>query len=82
MDVQGELLNTIQLLVNKAVANLQNNDVVGVVTSVSGNTYTVKINGVEYSMKDGVGCKPTVGSVVWCRVPNGHWGSIYIEAIK
>lgn len=81
MDIQSELLRTIELLVNQAVANLKNNDVTGIVTSIDGRIYTVKIDGAEYKCKDGVGCSPTVGSCVWCRIPNGNWNDMYIAAL-
>lgn len=78
MNLQDEILSSIEIIMQNS--SNETTDVTGVVTGISSEFYIVKINGVEYKMKDGVGCFPAIGSVVWVKIPNGDYKKMYIEA--
>lgn len=80
MNIQEEILKSIELMLQKALEKHQTSDVASVVTEIKNNKYKVTINGADYWVKDGVGIKPAVGTLVWIHVPNGQIGNAYISA--
>ncbi|WWR16817.1 hypothetical protein V1224_05125 [Lachnospiraceae bacterium JLR.KK008] len=72
MDLQEELINSIRITLDKALANhAKNTEIATVVTAISSGQYQVKIDGNDYWVKDGVNIHPTVGTAVWVKTPNG-----------
>ena len=82
MDIQKEIIDSIDILIAKAVSKYQFLDIPSVVTEVKGNKYKVTINGIEKFVKDGVGVSPTIGQAVWVHLPNGNIKDAYICALR
>ena len=80
MDIKGEILKSIEIMVQKAIEKNQTLDIASVVTDIKNNKYKVIINGSEYWVKDGVGINPSIGMPVWLRVPSGNYSLMYICA--
>lgn len=82
MDVKYEIIEAINVIVNRRIQKLLNHDVATIVEGIDStrNRYKVKINGNEKYVKDGVGISPTVGQSVWVHLPNGSLKDAYISA--
>lgn len=83
MDIQEEIIKSIDVIVRKYMERYQLVDVTGIVTGEKNektNKYQVTINGADYHLKDGVNINPTVGTAVWVHVPNGDMKNAYISA--
>lgn len=69
MSIQDEIMNTVEIIVQKHLNKLKiPRDVVSVVTDISGDKYKVNIDGTNYWVKDGIGLNLTVGTQVWIRI--------------
>lgn len=79
MDIQNEIIQAIDILIQKRVSSTPM-DIPTVVLGVDGDTYKVNIDGIEYSVKDGINLNPTVGTKVWLHCPNGKINQAYIAA--
>ena len=79
MDIQNEIIQTIDILIAKRVSTAPM-DIPTVVIGVDRDLYKVSIDGYEYNVKDGVGINPTVGTKVWVHLPNGKINQAYIAA--
>lgn len=78
MNIQEEIFRSIE---NIAKTNNSSapTDMPTVILKVEGNKkYTVKINGVTRTAKDGIGLNLKVGDAVWCHAMNGDVGQLYI----
>lgn len=82
MDIQNEIIKSIDIIVQKYLERYQFLDAESVVLEVKNNKYKVNINGGDYYVKDGVGINPTVGTAVWIHIPNGDIKNAYISARK
>lgn len=82
MDIKQEIINAINIIVDRRIQSLSNNDVLAMIMEVDStrDRYKVKINGIDKWVKDGVGISPTVGQSVWIRIPNGQIKDAYIQA--
>ena len=70
MDIQDEIIKTIELLIGKSVENRFNLDVASVVTSIDGNKAKVIVDGNEYWIKNTL--ELSVGDGVWLHIPNSR----------
>lgn len=77
MRAQNELLDAIQILIDKAMKDRATKITGGKVKSTSGGLATVTINGYDYSIPYG-GTAPTVGSTVRVFIPNGNMSDAFI----
>ena len=77
MRAQNELLDAIQILIDKSIADRSTRITGGVVKSASGGLATVTINGYDYSIPYS-GTAPTVGSTVRVFIPNGNMSDAFI----
>lgn len=80
MDIQNEIIKSIDIIVSKYMEKYQFLDAPSVVLEVKNNKYKVNINGGDYYVKDGVNINPTVGTAVWIHIPNGDIKNAYISA--
>ena len=72
MDLQEELINSIRITLDKALANhAKNTEIATVVTAISSGQYQVKIAVNEFWVMAGLNIHPTVGPAVWVTTPNG-----------
>ena len=77
MGAQNELLDAIQILIDKSMADRSTRITGGAVKSASGGLATVTINGYDYSIPYS-GTAPTVGSTVRVFIPNGNMSDAFI----
>lgn len=77
MRAQNELLDAIQILIDKSMADRSTRITGGAVKSASGGLATVTINGYDYSIPYS-GTSPTVGSTVRVFIPNGNMSDAFI----
>ncbi len=77
MGAQNELLDAIQILIDKSMADRSTRITGGEVKSASGGLATVTINGYDYSIPYS-GTAPTVGSTVRVFIPNGNMSDAFI----
>ena len=83
MDIQGEIIKAIDVIVAKRLEKTQiSTDVASVVQEVSGNKYKVTINGVKSWVKCGTDLTLNVGTAVWVHVPNGNINDSFIIAYR
>lgn len=82
MDIKQEIIESINIIVNRSIQKLVNNDIATIVEEIDSTRgrYKVRINGVEKYVKDGVGISPIVGQSVWVHLPNGVLKDAYISA--
>ena len=77
MRAQNELLDAIQILIDKAMKDRATKITGGKVKSASGGLATVTINGYDYSIPYS-GTAPTVNSTVRVFIPNGNMSDAFI----
>ena len=86
MTIQEELYQAMETIVARYFQQAKiSKQVAGVVLGTSGKNdgkYIVKMNGQNYTVKDGVNINPSVNSAVWVCVPNGDYNQAYICAKK
>lgn len=71
MNIQAEILKSIEIMVQKALRKYERTEMAAVVEAVNGDKYTVTIDGYKYEVKDGINLNPSVGTPVWVKLPNG-----------
>lgn len=71
MSIQEEILKSIDIMVQRAIKKYQITEVASVVEAVNGEKYTVSLDGNRFDVKDGINLKPSVGTPVWIKLPNG-----------
>lgn len=79
MQQQNELLDAIEVIVNKAIDDKGTRVTGGKVKSASSGTAVVAVNGVDYSFPY-TGTAPTVGSTCRVFIPNGNMSDAFIGA--
>lgn len=79
MQQQNELLDAIEIIVNKALENKNTRVTGGQVKSASGGLATVTIAGVDYQFPYS-GTAPTIGSTCRVFIPNGNMSDAFIGA--
>ena len=77
MKAQNELLDAIQILIDKTMKDRATKVTGGKVKSASGGLATVTINGYDYSIPYS-GTAPTVNSTVRVFIPNGNMSDAFI----
>lgn len=77
MRAQNELLDAIQILIDKAMKDRATKITGGKVKSASGGLATVTINGYDYSIPYS-GTTPTANSTVRVFIPNGNMSDAFI----
>lgn len=77
MGAQNELLDAIQILIDKSMADRSTRITGGAVKSASSGLATVTINGYDYSIPYS-GTAPIVGSTVRVFIPNGNMSDAFI----
>lgn len=80
MDIQTEIIKSIDLIVQKALEKYRDNDVIGIVTEVKGEMCTISLNGATYKVKNGIGVSLRSGDKVWLRIPNNNYKNMYIAS--
>ena len=84
MGIKDELLDTIEMMVNKSLdkysQDSQNRVVSCAVTGIVGGKYKVNIDGADYLVKDGIGLGVNIGAQVWIMIPNGNIGQGFVFA--
>ena len=79
MDIQKEIINTIDLLIEKRLSKLtMSRDIPSVVTDIDGDKYIVNINGGKQKLKCGTNLTLSKGSTVWVHIPNGDFSKAFI----
>ena len=79
MDVVNEILDAIEIIVDKKVRDISAQIYPGVCKSVSGNSCVMSINGRNNTVQF-YGSTPTVGSIYRVFVPNGNMSMAFIIA--
>lgn len=79
MQQQNELLDAIEIIVNKALENKNTRVTGGVVKSATGGVATVTVAGIDYEFSY-TGTAPTVGSTCRVFIPNGNMSDAFIGA--
>lgn len=77
MNIQEEIFRSIESLRDKG--NHAPLDFSTVIIGIEGNQkYKVKIDGVERTVKDGIGLDLKIGSPVWVHAMNGDFRQMYV----
>lgn len=79
MDVVNEILDAIEIIVDKKVRDTSAQIYLGVCKSVSGNNCVMSINGKNNTVQF-YGSTPTVGTIYRVFVPNGNMSMAFIIA--
>ena len=77
MDVASEILDAIEIIVDKKVRENTAQIYLGICKSVSGNTCVMLINGKDNTVQF-YGSTPTVGSIYRVFVPNGNMSMAFV----
>ena len=82
MNIQEEILNAIDVMVQKGIEK-SNPETTrrGVVTGMENGKYQVSIDGTEVSVYDSVGCNPKIGDGVFVQTPNGSLINAFITGL-
>lgn len=82
MNIQDEIINSIDIMVQKAIEKSQPTTTRrGVVTGVENGKYQVSIDGTTVSVYDSVGCNPKIGDGVFVQTPNGSLINAFITGL-
>ena len=79
MDVVNEILDAVEIIVDKKVRDISAQIYPGICKSVSGNSCVMSINGRNNTVQF-YGSTPTVGSIYRVFVPNGNMSMAFIIA--
>lgn len=83
MDIQEEIIKSIELIVQKTVDRSNTScDIPSVVKEISGNKYRVSVNGSDMWVKCGTNLTLSVGTTVWVHIPNGNIRKGFILAYR
>ena len=83
MDIQEELIRTINMMISKKFEKSKiSTDVPSVIQEISGNKYRVIIKGTSYWIKCGTNLSLNVGSPVWVHIPGGKIDAAFILAYR
>lgn len=77
MDINNEILDAIEIIVDKKIRENMTQIYQGVCTGTSGNNCIVTINGKNNTVQ-WYGSTPTVGTVYRVFVPNGNMSTAFI----
>ena len=77
MDVANEILDAIEIIVDKKIRDISAQIYPGVCKSVSGNSCVMSINGKDNTIQF-YGSIPTVGSIYRVFVPDGNMSMAFI----
>lgn len=82
MNIQEEILNAIDVMVQKGIEK-SNPETTrrGVVTGIKDGKYQVSIDGTEVNVYDSVGCNPKIGDGVFVQTPNGSLINAFITGL-
>lgn len=84
-NINNAIIQSVEMIINKKLEALLNNDKVATVTGIKtiGRTkkFIVKMDGGEYLVYDGVNLNPPINTKVWIHLPNGKLEQAYISAI-
>ena len=83
---EGKLVNNIQEEIFRSIESIAKtnsssalSDFPTVILGAEGNgKYRVKINGIERTVKDGIGLELNTGTQVWVHAMNGDFNQLYI----
>ena len=79
MNIQEEIFKSIESIISKQSSSVPLMDFPTVILGAEGKEkYKVKINGIERTVKDGIGLNPTPGTAVWVHAMNGDFAQLYI----
>lgn len=79
MDIQKEIIETIKLMVDKIIDSRNiSKDVESVILDISGDLYTVMINGGKFNVPCGVNIPLEIGDWVWVHIPNADVKKAFI----
>lgn len=77
MDINNEILDVIEIIVDKKIRENTTQIYQGVCNSVSGNSCVVTVNGKNNTIQ-WYGSTPTVGAIYRVFVPNGNMSMAFI----
>lgn len=77
MDINNEILDAIEIMVDKKIKEHMTHIYSGVCVSTSGNTCVMTINGKNNTVQ-WYGSTPTVGNIYRVFVPNGNMSTAFI----
>ena len=77
MDIANEILDAIEIIVDKKIRENTTQIYPGVCKSVSGNSCVMSINGRDNTVQF-YGSMPTVGTIYRVFVPNGNMSTAFI----
>ena len=83
MSIQEEILHSIEIMVQESIHKFQNTEIAAIVNEVTADgLYVVDIDGIAYTVKDGINLNPSVGTPVWVKLPygTGNMTGAYIMA--
>lgn len=83
MNIQNQILDSIDIIVKKALENQQNTETVpSIVEGIANDKYVVTVNGTKCEVYDSVGCNPSIGKSVWVQIPNGDIKGAFITGLR
>ena len=85
MDIQSELIKTIELMINKAIDKNSGTQIVPSVVrdiNVDGDAYLCHVNQNELWLKAGTNITPSVGKGVWICIPGGNISDAFVLAYR
>ena len=71
MSIQAEIIRSIEIMVQEALRKYEKTEVAAVVEATRNGKYVVTIDGYQYEVSDGINLRPSVGTPVWVKLPNG-----------
>lgn len=82
MNIQDEIINSIGIMVDKAIEKSQPTTTKkGVVTGIKDGKYQVSVDGTTLEVYDSVGCNPKVGDGVFVQTSNGSLINAFITGL-
>lgn len=85
MNIQREIIKTIDVIVQKrieAIVGSISYDIATTVEEVVGGKCRVTISGTTYLLEVGTGISPVANDTVWVHVPNGKITNAFILGFK
>lgn len=78
MNIQEEIFKSIENLTKKNSSSTLMDFPTVIIGTVGDDKYKVKINGIERTVKNGIGLELQLGNAVWVHAMNGDFKELYI----
>ena len=83
MDIQNEIIRTIELMVDKIFEKKKVcRTIPSVIQEVDGDLYKVRINGGDFWLKSGTNLTLAKGKAVWVHIPDSNITNAFIIAYR